>query len=455
MLLSKSFSDRCSLAVGPSKPGLQLVRAPHVCAAAETTNFSASAQVVFASAPTGQVGVAAPALQTYIQESASYTSSELSARLSSMHAARRRAAGTVRRASPLMGTSSLARASAAAAAVSPAPTSATAAPPSPTSTLSVNTPAAGYSSSSSSSGAGAAATITFTASTSNSVPTSSLVVPEPEAEQEQEEQQQQEWQGQEATASDAAPAAPSSAAAGSQSVPGSLAGLSASEKLKQLQAVQHMSRQALQQAPTSSYYTSAPKTVDVRMYEQLVAAHNRQSQKLMEVEAFAAVQAEVIQQCNDDLMAAFELFKQIGMEYGTTSRMANSAVAAVQFGVDPKDAVEKIVKLQQRLTTLEEAVQDLRQEFGKKVVRKVPVEWVGVASEVRIMGDFDGWTRGEDLSAEDVTSDTVYQRFEGSLQLRPGEYRVKLLVDGEWRLASGWPTGDDGKGNEVNVLTVE
>jgi hypothetical protein len=142
------------------------------------------------------------------------------------------------------------------------------------------------------------------------------------------------------------------------------------------------------------------------------------------------------------------------MEYGTTSRMANSAVAAVQFGVDPKDAVEKISKLQQRLSTLEQAIQEHRQDFGKRVTRKVPVEWVGVATEVRIMGDFDGWTRGQDLSAEDVTTDTVYSRFEGSLMLRPGSYRVKLLVDGEWRLASDWPSEDDGKGNEVNVLTV-
>lgn len=51
-----------------------------------------------------------------------------------------------------------------------------------------------------------------------------------------------------------------------------------------------------------------------------------------------------------------------------------------------------------------------RQEFGLRVVRKVPVEWVGVASEVRIMGDFDGWTRGHELSAEDVTSDSVFSR---------------------------------------------
>jgi len=37
----------------------------------------------------------------------------------------------------------------------------------------------------------------------------------------------------------------------------------------------------------------------------------------------------------------------------------------------------------------------------------------------------------------------------------PQVYRVKLLVDNEWRLCQEWPTEDDGKGNTVNVLTVE
>jgi hypothetical protein len=56
-------------------------------------------------------------------------------------------------------------------------------------------------------------------------------------------------------------------------------------------------------------------------------------------------------------------------------------------------------------------VLEQRAEFGKRVVRKVPVEWIGVASEVKVMGDFDDWTRGHELSAEDVASDSVYSRW--------------------------------------------
>ena len=45
-------------------------------------------------------------------------------------------------------------------------------------------------------------------------------------------------------------------------------------------------------------------------------------------------------------------------------------------------------------------------------------------------------------------------RFEGTLLLRPGKYRVKFLVDNEWRLAADWPMEKDAEGNEVCLLTV-
>ncbi|KAF8072893.1 hypothetical protein HT031_000553 [Scenedesmus sp. PABB004] len=235
-----------------------------------------------------------------------------------------------------------------------------------------------------------------------------------------------------------------------------LAGLSAREKLEALQAASAVSRQALvaASAPASPYYANAPKTIDIRMYDQLVVAHNKLSKRLGESNAHIDVVEAQLARSNSDLMAAYELLKQVAMEFGTTSRLAASTAAAVQFGVDPQDALDKISKLQERLSTLEQAVLEQRQEFGLRVARQVPVEWIGVASEVRVMGDFDDWTRGHELSAEDVTSDSVYSRFEGTLTLRPGSYRVKFLVDNEWRLAADWPTEDDEEGNTVNVLTV-
>lgn len=92
-----------------------------------------------------------------------------------------------------------------------------------------------------------------------------------------------------------------------------LQGLSAGDKLKALRQVQQASRQALQQvsSPSSPYYVNAPKTIDIRMYDQLVAAHNKLSKKLGESNAHLEVLQEQVDQCNEDLMAAFELLKQV------------------------------------------------------------------------------------------------------------------------------------------------
>jgi hypothetical protein len=47
---------------------------------------------------------------------------------------------------------------------------------------------------------------------------------------------------------------------------------------------------------------------------------------------------------------------QVSREFGTTSRLAESTAAAVRFGVDKEDAVEKLLKLCDRLSQLEQVV---------------------------------------------------------------------------------------------------
>lgn len=96
--------------------------------------------------------------------------------------------------------------------------------------------------------------------------------------------------------------------------PDNLQGLSATEKMQALQQVQQVTRQALTKMPsTSPYYQNAPKTIDIRMYDQLVAAHNKQSQKLSEINAHVSVLEAQINTCNEDLIAAFELMKQVSL----------------------------------------------------------------------------------------------------------------------------------------------
>ena len=59
-----------------------------------------------------------------------------------------------------------------------------------------------------------------------------------------------------------------------------------------------------------------------------------------------------------------------------------------------------------------------------------------------------------ELSAEDVDTEQTFNTFSGALSLPPGEYRVKLRIDGEWRPALGYPTETDALGECVNVLVV-
>jgi hypothetical protein len=91
-----------------------------------------------------------------------------------------------------------------------------------------------------------------------------------------------------------------------------LAGLSASEKLQALQQVQAVSRQAIAAANTSPYYANAPKTIDIRMYDQLVVAHNKLSKKLGATNAHVQLLEDQLMSVNEDLMAAYELLKQVG-----------------------------------------------------------------------------------------------------------------------------------------------
>eukprot|EP01024_Parvocaulis_polyphysoides_P024077 TRINITY_DN22124_c0_g1_i1.p3 TRINITY_DN22124_c0_g1~~TRINITY_DN22124_c0_g1_i1.p3 ORF type:complete len:105 (-),score=7.88 TRINITY_DN22124_c0_g1_i1:225-539(-) len=99
-----------------------------------------------------------------------------------------------------------------------------------------------------------------------------------------------------------------------------------------------------------------------------------------------------------------------------------------------------------------------KKQLYQRVPRQVTMQWVGVASTVRVMGDFDNWTRGQELSRIDGMEgqDSVFGSFETVLSLTPGTYRIKLLVDDKWRLASDWPSELDESTNETNnVIVIE
>lgn len=83
-------------------------------------------------------------------------------------------------------------------------------------------------------------------------------------------------------------------------------------------------------------------------------------------------------------------------------------------------------------------------------LQEVTLRWVGMAECVQVMGSFDGWSQGEDMSPE---YDGSYTRFTTTLRLQPGKYEIKFLVDGVWRLSPELPTTGEGL-MENNLLVL-
>jgi hypothetical protein len=144
---------------------------------------------------------------------------------------------------------------------------------------------------------------------------------------------------------------------------------------------------------------------------------------------------------------------KIQAEMTALAHAAERATAAVAYSVDKDDAVQRLSKLTTRMQLLQQVLQEHVRTLHMVTAQPVPITYFGVGQEVKVMGSFDNWTNGVALSAEDIT-DNVLTEFRGELMLIPGEYQLKLLVDGQWRLAADWPTVLSGDQTN-NLLVVE
>jgi hypothetical protein len=118
-------------------------------------------------------------------------------------------------------------------------------------------------------------------------------------------------------------------------------------------------------------------------------------------------------------------------------------------------------KQEERVRILQNSVEDLSKKLKNEsetlsYIRKVsvPISWVGVAEDVKLMGSFDGWTGGQQLSPTESISGGQLE-FSTELLLRPGVYEVKFMVDGRWQLASEWPLTGRDPVNNLLVVEVE
>jgi len=94
---------------------------------------------------------------------------------------------------------------------------------------------------------------------------------------------------------------------------------------------------------------------------------------------------------------------------------------------------------QRRLDEVQKALSELR---------TVCIMWANPASEVLLVGSFDGWTSQRKLER---TSERGM--FTLNLRLYPGRYEIKFIVDGVWKNDPLRPTVYN-NGHENNLLVV-
>lgn len=237
-------------------------------------------------------------------------------------------------------------------------------------------------------------------------------------------------------------------------------GMAPEEQLRAIAEAQRQSEEALQKIRTTTRRVldstdgTVRRLVDIRMYEQVAASRDRALLRLSEANAYVQWMEGAMEERQQQVEACQEMVAMLALEVSNISRVALNAAAAVRFSVSKDESEAKLTQVSERLKVLEQVMSRQIKGLDGLMPRTVPIRWTGLASDVRVMGSFDNWTHGVSLSAEDEARDGTLTTFEGTLQLPPGEYMIKFVVDGEWRLAGDWPTRQDSKTEEYNNLLV-
>lgn len=155
-------------------------------------------------------------------------------------------------------------------------------------------------------------------------------------------------------------------------------------------------------------------------------------------------------QMKDD--ALFSLINELSVLEFESKALVTIAeeVASIGMQNDSRNIDGKCMqsRLLSRLQALHERVKEKIMNADSQKFEEITLLWVGMAE---VMGSFDGWSQGEEMSAE-YSGD--YARFSATLKLRPGRYEVKFLVDGEWMLSPELPSIGEGV-LKNNLLIVE
>ena len=247
-------------------------------------------------------------------------------------------------------------------------------------------------------------------------------------------------------------AKPTTASSSSSDTSGSTSTTQSTSKL--LAELKNRSQAAILKHSSQQTEGTPARLIDERMYHSALEMRMRTNEKLSEMNKYANHLKSRLSETEQDLSVAYQLLSKIEGEFLATERQTESLLATCKFSPNTEEVPTMILRLSDRLASLQEATRKAKEAFRARVPQKIPLTWNGVAQSVRFVGEFDSWTLGVDLNASDL--DSSVRSFEGSVSLLPGRYRCKFVVDGEWRIApEGWEISQDEDGNLNNILTVE
>ena len=201
-----------------------------------------------------------------------------------------------------------------------------------------------------------------------------------------------------------------------------------------------------------------------RLFEQMVTLRTRLNERLAASNKFAKFLEFTLQQRDKDIKHANERLVAAMLEIDSLKSIVQDAAEAVEkeqaVGLgepsvtDTKsvNAVARLETVTRRLDLMSKALKKDVEKIDAACIKTVPIRWVGMASDIRIMGSFDHWTKGVAMSPEHIEGGSNV--FVADMNLVAGTYEIKFVVDGIWQTAQEWPTTGDGL-DANNLLIVE
>ena len=141
------------------------------------------------------------------------------------------------------------------------------------------------------------------------------------------------------------------------------------------------------------------------------------------------------------------------LEVESLQKIAIDAVEAAEDDTQSRENISaRLATLTRRLDLMQKALRRDVKDIDAACIKSVPIRWVGMASDIRIMGSFDNWTKGVAMSPEFIEGGNNV--FVADMMLVSGTYEIKFVVDGVWQTAPEWATTGDGL-DANNLLVVE